>query len=74
VSVVALIKISPNFGAVLIRFSPIQKVVIFGVLSDKTFKDGFGMSRMSLTIKVSISMFILISNHIPTTMGLRSGN
>lgn len=73
-SVVALIKISLNSGVALTKFSRIQKVAIFGVQSDKKIKDGFGMSKMNRTIKASISMFILIFNHILTTMELRSGN
>jgi hypothetical protein len=74
VSVVALIKISLNFGVVPTRFLPIQKVEISGALNDKIFKDGSGMSKMNQTIKASISTCILTSNHIPTTMEHRSGN
>ncbi len=73
-SVVALIKISLNFGVVPTRFLPIQKVEISGALNDKIFKDGSGMSRMNQTIKASISTCILTSNLIPTTMEPRSGN
>lgn len=73
-SVVALIKISHNSGVVLIRFLLIQKVEISGVHNDRIFKAGCGMSKTNQTIKESTSTYILISNHIPTTMEPRSGN